>query len=612
MSGDSPSVKQSSKSDNDPEVLLEFGWPGRLLAVLLICAFGVALLYSLSLSDVWSIHEGRVVGAAQNMLKSGDFWVPTLNGDLRLEKSPLVYWIVAASGATWGQLDEFSARLPSLLVGLACVSVTILIGRTLLNNTTALLAGLVQMSIFVYWRDCRTAEVDLYLTFFVSLAMLAFCRFHFAGSRRAGWVMLFWVSLGCGAMSKNVLTVLPALASCGLAMFLCRPKAPQNQLQGSTGRSIAGASRGLWFWHAVAVVLFFIMALGWNYSMIQRFAVDARAVWQKEIDTVLLWAHSDRPVYFYLKYIFVWAFPVSVFVPASLAVVFFSSFRNRRKELLFLFVWIAVLILAYSIWPWGKKKSEYIQPMISAFALLTGLVWNRLLTKQKRGGFNLGDRLTLTAHSLLLVVCGLTAIGFGIVSTEVGGAIAVVGAGLILLGLLSLIVKAGRVSIMLWGTIFAVLAAMITNFVWFLPRMNAHVSPRIFAQRVAKYGGQEGKVIIYRPGLAQQPPGARKKQGVAPLNFYLGYDTPCLITPSELKGFLADQPSGLVITAAKNMEFVPSEDLDLKVLYQQDMHRPSVPLTSDRLPEAWREPIDRALSAAQRPMKYTLLLGAGR
>ena len=144
--------------------------------------------------------------------------------------------------------------------------------------------------------------------------------------------------------------------------------------------------------------------------------------------------------------------------------------------------------------------------MISAFALLTGLVWNRLLTKQKRGGFNLGDRLTLTAHSLLLVVCGLTAIGFGIVSTEVGGAIAVVGAGLILLGLLSLIVKAGRVSIMLWGTIFAVLAAMITNFVWFLPRMNAHVSPRIFAQRVAKYGGQEGKVIIYRPGLAQQPP----------------------------------------------------------------------------------------------------------
>ena len=183
MTGDCLAHECSNQSEDAPGPLLKFAAPTRILAVLLICAFGAVLFWSLPVTDLWSVHEGRVVEAARNMLDTGNFWVPTLNGSPRLEKSPLVYWIVAASGAVWGQMSEFTVRLPSLIAGLTCVTITILIGRTLLNNTTALIAGLVQISVFVYWRDCRTTELDIYLTFFVSLAMLAFCRCHFGSCK---------------------------------------------------------------------------------------------------------------------------------------------------------------------------------------------------------------------------------------------------------------------------------------------------------------------------------------------------------------------------------------------------------------------------------------------
>ena len=132
-------------------------------------------------------------------------------------------------------MNEFSARLPSVIVGLGCVLITILIGQVLLGNTAGILGGVIQISTFVYWRECRTAELDLYLTFFISLAMLSFCRMYFGRSRWSGWVLLFWISLGCAGASKSVLCVLPALGTCGLALWLCRDKAYRNRLDRPRG-----------------------------------------------------------------------------------------------------------------------------------------------------------------------------------------------------------------------------------------------------------------------------------------------------------------------------------------------------------------------------------------
>lgn len=58
--------------------------------------------------------EGRYVGVAWEMLRSGEWLTPTLNGLPYFHKPPLFYWITATSLWLFGQ-HEWAARVASLL-----------------------------------------------------------------------------------------------------------------------------------------------------------------------------------------------------------------------------------------------------------------------------------------------------------------------------------------------------------------------------------------------------------------------------------------------------------------------------------------------------------------
>ena len=187
--------------------------------------------------------------------------------------------------------------------------------------------------------------------------------------------------------------------------------------------------------------------------------------------------------------------------------------------------------------------------------------------------------------------------------------VTLMGAGLVVLGLAGLMLKSRPVTVLLWGTVLASLTGMMVIFSWFLPQINSRLSPRIFAEEVAKHGGAASKVVIYEPGIARQEEIRRKAQGIPALNFYLEYDLGYVSSPSELKAFLDREPSGLVIGLARDLEKLELEDLGAKELYRQDISRAKVELTSKRLPKSWQEPVGRFLANTQRSAKYTLLLG---
>jgi 4-amino-4-deoxy-L-arabinose transferase-like glycosyltransferase len=72
--------------------------------------------------------EARYTAVAWEMLRSGDWWTPTLNGLPFLHK-PLFYWMTAASLASFGGL-QWSARFASMAgATLACLSVWMLARR---------------------------------------------------------------------------------------------------------------------------------------------------------------------------------------------------------------------------------------------------------------------------------------------------------------------------------------------------------------------------------------------------------------------------------------------------------------------------------------------------
>src|SRR4029450_12799310 len=64
-------------------------------------------------------EEGRRILPAVRMIETGDYVVPRVGSEPYLRKPPLINWLVAASFKTFGQRNEWTARLPSALWVLA-------------------------------------------------------------------------------------------------------------------------------------------------------------------------------------------------------------------------------------------------------------------------------------------------------------------------------------------------------------------------------------------------------------------------------------------------------------------------------------------------------------
>ena len=71
------------------------------------------LLYFFQLGDTTLVNpdEGRYAEIPREMVASGDYVLPRLNGVLYFEKPPLMYWSVAGFMNIFGP-DEFAMRAP--------------------------------------------------------------------------------------------------------------------------------------------------------------------------------------------------------------------------------------------------------------------------------------------------------------------------------------------------------------------------------------------------------------------------------------------------------------------------------------------------------------------
>src|SRR5258707_5181695 len=79
---------------------------------------------------------------ARNMLTSGDWVIARLDGVPYLEKSPLIYWLIAISYRIFG-VHDWAARLPVALVAVLVDWVTWRLGRGAFGAAAGVYAGFV-------------------------------------------------------------------------------------------------------------------------------------------------------------------------------------------------------------------------------------------------------------------------------------------------------------------------------------------------------------------------------------------------------------------------------------------------------------------------------------
>ncbi|MCX5770015.1 MAG: glycosyltransferase family 39 protein [Candidatus Hydrogenedentes bacterium] len=140
-----------------------------LLAVL--AAFSA--FFELGRRDVTEDNEGQRATPPAEMIRSGNYVIPTINGKDYLNKPPLLYWAIAGVYKLTGDVSPLTARIPTALAYVALVFTVYLAGRRALGEHAARWGALAMLvSPYVMERG-RYAELDIPLTLAMFLAIVA-------------------------------------------------------------------------------------------------------------------------------------------------------------------------------------------------------------------------------------------------------------------------------------------------------------------------------------------------------------------------------------------------------------------------------------------------------
>ena len=143
------------------------------------------------------------------MLRSGDWLIPRVGGDLYADKPPVYFWLLAASMAVTGSV-RLGFLLPSLLAGLGTLLLVYDLLRRVRGREVAFAGALMLLVTFQFVWQARQAQIDATLCFFTTLGLYGLLR-HLCAGPSIGWFCVGWAAAGVGIITKGV-GFLPLLA----------------------------------------------------------------------------------------------------------------------------------------------------------------------------------------------------------------------------------------------------------------------------------------------------------------------------------------------------------------------------------------------------------------
>jgi len=312
-------------------------------------------------------HECFVSVTAREMLESGDWLWPTCNGQTRLQKTPLPYWLVAIAAGITGQVDDFTARLPSALLAVLSAAAILYFVSLWASFRTAALSACVWASSLGYFRNSHNARPDMGLTFFVVVCFLSFYSALVEKERRRQvlFMVTFWVSLGLGMLAKG-----PApLAYVFVPLFVWLTVERKWKLLPR-------------FLPVIGPAIFLAITLPWPLFIAQKVHWDL-VLWKHEFFDRLFGTYrpGDYPQYYYFLIMFKHIAPWVAFLPVALCAPFFRIWGERREAMKFLWIWFVAGIIFLTI-DQGKRQ-QYILPIMPAMCILIGFVLEDMLFIRK-------------------------------------------------------------------------------------------------------------------------------------------------------------------------------------------------------------------------------------
>ncbi len=158
--------------------------------------------------------EGRYVGVAWEMMRSGDWITPTLNGLPYFHKPPLFYWITAGSMSVFGT-NEWAARAAPLLGAWVAAMALYLLVRRWVDRRSANTTLLVLLAQPLFFGAAQFANLDMLVTGCITAAVVlaahaALCSERGLPYRNA--LAAAYAAAALGVLAKGLIgIVIPAL-----------------------------------------------------------------------------------------------------------------------------------------------------------------------------------------------------------------------------------------------------------------------------------------------------------------------------------------------------------------------------------------------------------------
>jgi len=362
----------------------------RALSFLLIVLAFIYLLGNRSV-PLWDRDEPRYAQTSKQMAESGDWVLPRILDEPRLQKPVFIYWCQAVSMKVFGP-TEWAARFPSVIAALLTVLILWISIRAHIGASRAIWTVFIFSTSALTIMAAKMSITDAVLSLFITISQLCLYRIWM---NRASWgvIVILGVAMGLATLTKGpvvwgvMMTTLIVLL--GMRVWDKYRATRTNQYKGFSAIANdklpfhAGEKSSPFISIAlkilVVIALISIIVAPWVIAMEKRIP---NYLWNtinsQVIDRVksAQEGHKGPPGYYLLT---VWGtfFPWSLLLPAGLV----QAWKNRRLP-------AVRFALAAIIGPWimfelvATKLPHYVLPTFPFLAFLTADMLIRAKRKQ--------------------------------------------------------------------------------------------------------------------------------------------------------------------------------------------------------------------------------------
>jgi 4-amino-4-deoxy-L-arabinose transferase-like glycosyltransferase len=311
---------------------------------------------------------------ARNMITSGDWVTPRLNGVIYLEKPPLKYWLIAVSYKIFG-VKDWAARLPLALGTVALCWLTFQFGVWAFSPQAGFYAGLCLTTSVGLFLFTRVLISDVLLTLAVALSMWGLLRALDEDEHHPRlWAFVTAAAIGLGILTKGLIAAVFPVGA-GL-VYLVATRQLFSRRTWQRLHPVLGLAVILLIaapWHVLATLRnppYFDFTMRsepgkyhgffWFYFLNEHVFRFLNMRYPHDYNTV--------PRYLFWLLHLVWLFPWSGFFPGLARLNFRPVDRAGHARLLAL-GWIGFILIFFSF---STTQEYYSMPCYPALALLLG------------------------------------------------------------------------------------------------------------------------------------------------------------------------------------------------------------------------------------------------